>query len=99
MQLIFPTSGAARILGRPVGDVEVRRRIGFLAENPYYYDYLTAEEVLTYFARLFGYRPPMRRRGSRACSIEVGIGGQRRMRLRQFSKGHGAASGSGAGAH
>ncbi len=33
-----------------------RRRIGFLAENPYYYEYLTAEELLTYFARLFGYR-------------------------------------------
>ena len=55
MQLIFPTEGSARILGSPVGDVSVRRRIGFLAENPYYYDYLTAEELLTYFARLFGY--------------------------------------------
>ena len=56
MQLIYPTAGEARILGRPVGDVAVRQRIGFLAENPYYYDYLTAEEVLTYFARLFGIR-------------------------------------------
>ena len=56
MQLLYPTRGHARILGRPVGDVAVRQRIGFLAENPYYYDYLTAEELLTYFARLFGYR-------------------------------------------
>ena len=55
MQLIYPTSGEARILGKPAGDVQVRRRIGFLAENPYYYDYLTAEELLKYFARLFGY--------------------------------------------
>ncbi len=54
MQLIYPTGGTARILGRPVGDLAVRRRIGFLAENPYYYDYLTAEEVLAYFAKLFG---------------------------------------------
>ena len=42
MQLVFPTSGRAEILGRPVGDVATRRRIGYLAENPYYYDYLTA---------------------------------------------------------
>src|SRR5262245_45235898 len=42
MQLIFPTSGSAKIFGRPAGDQSVKRRIGFLAENPYYYDYLTA---------------------------------------------------------
>ena len=51
MQLIFPTSGSAEILGRPVGDVATRRRIGYLPENPQFYDYLTAEELLTYFAR------------------------------------------------
>ena len=50
MQLIYPTSGRAEILGRPVGDVRVRRRIGYLPENPYFYDYLTAEELLSYFA-------------------------------------------------
>ena len=46
MQLIFPTSGRAEILGRPVGDVSSRQRIGYLPENPYFYDYLTAEELL-----------------------------------------------------
>ena len=46
MQLVFPTSGDAEILGRPAGDVGVRRRIGYLPENPYFYDYLTAEELL-----------------------------------------------------
>ena len=56
MQLVFPTSGRAEMLGRPVGDSSVERRIGYLPENPYFYDYLTAEELLTYFARLFGYR-------------------------------------------
>src|SRR5688500_3043558 len=55
MQLIFPTAGRAEILGRPVGDVAMRQRIGYLPENPYFYDYLTAEELLAYFARLFGY--------------------------------------------
>ena len=87
MQLIYPTSGHARILGRPVGDLEVRRRIGFLAENPYYYDYLTAEEVLVYFARLFGYSSA--EAATRAARVldEVGIAHERRMRLRQLSKG------------
>ncbi|HEX7282648.1 MAG TPA: ABC transporter ATP-binding protein [Vicinamibacterales bacterium] len=85
MQLIFPTAGSARILGRPAGDVAVRKRIGFLAENPYYYDYLTAEEVLTYFARLFDLKD-VHTRVSKVLD-EVGIGGERRLRLRQFSKG------------
>src|SRR5215217_2347154 len=55
MQLIYPTSGHAEILGRPVGDVAVKKRIGYLPENPYFYDHLTAEELLEYFAALFGY--------------------------------------------
>jgi ABC-2 type transport system ATP-binding protein len=87
MQLIFPTSGAARILGSPVGDVAVRRRIGFLAENPYYYDYLTAEELLTYFAGLFGYRAADAKTRVAAVLDQVGLGAERRMRLRSFSKG------------
>src|SRR5215467_5750106 len=61
MQLVFPTSGTATILGRPLGDPAMKRRVGYLAENPYYYDYLTAEELLSYFASLFGYRGPERR--------------------------------------
>src|SRR3954464_15602680 len=55
MQLVFPTSGRAEILGRPVGDLSVKRRIGYLPENPYFYDHLTAEELLVYFGALFGY--------------------------------------------
>jgi ABC-2 type transport system ATP-binding protein len=87
MQLLYPTSGTARILGRPVGDVSVRQRIGFLPEHPYFYDYLTAEELLDYFASLFGYRGEARRRRVAAVLDEVGLGAERRLRLRQFSKG------------
>jgi ABC-2 type transport system ATP-binding protein len=87
MQLTYPTSGRAEILGRPVGDVRVRRRIGFLAENPYFYDYLTAEELLTYFASLFGYTGPERRRRVSTLLDQVGIGAERRLQLRRFSKG------------
>ena len=67
MQLIYPTSGRAEILGRPVGDVEVRRRIGYLPENPYFYDYLTAEELLEYFAACLVTVAPARTDASRNC--------------------------------
>ena len=87
MQLIYPTSGEARILGKPVGDVAVRQRLGFLAENPYYYDYLSAEELLTYFASLFGLRGPDRAKRVAAVLDDVGLGAERRMRLRSYSKG------------
>jgi ABC-2 type transport system ATP-binding protein len=87
MQLVYPTSGGAHILGRPAGDVEVRRRIGYLPENPCFYDYLTAEELLEYFASLFGYGAAERRRRVAALLDEVGIGAERRFQLRRFSKG------------
>src|SRR6185503_10935632 len=87
MQLIFPTSGRAEILGRPVGDVSVRRRIGYLPENPYFYDNLTAEELLIYFARVFGYSAQDARARASGLLDEVGIGSERRFQLRKFSKG------------
>ena len=87
MQLVFPTSGRAEILGRPVGDLGMKRRIGYLPENPYFYDYLTAEELLTYFAGLFGYAPAERKARASRLLDEVGIGGERRLQLRKFSKG------------
>ena len=87
MQLIYPTSGRAEILGKPVGDVGVKRRIGYLPESPYFYDYLTAEELLGYFASLFGYDAVDRRRRVSTLLDEVGIGAERRLPLRKFSKG------------
>jgi len=88
MQLIFPSAGRAEILGRPVGDVATRRRIGYLPENPSFYDYLTVEELLDYFGRLFGYAGADRRRRVAALLDRVGIdGASRRMQLRKFSKG------------
>jgi ABC-2 type transport system ATP-binding protein len=87
MQLVYPTSGRAEILGRPVGDLSVKRRIGYLPENPYFYDHLTAEELLIYFAALFGYRPAERRARAARLLDEVGIGAERRLQLRKFSKG------------
>ena len=87
MQLVYPTSGRAEMLGRPLGDLAAKRRIGYLPENPYFYDYLTAEELLTYFAALFGYAGAERRRRASRLLDEVGIGAERRLQLRKFSKG------------
>jgi ABC-2 type transport system ATP-binding protein len=87
MRLVFPTSGRAEILGRPIGDISVKRRIGYLTEQPYFYDYLTAEELLGYFAGLFGYGAADRRARVSRLLDEVGIGAERRLQLRKFSKG------------
>jgi ABC-2 type transport system ATP-binding protein len=87
MQLVYPTSGRAEILGRPLGDLSVRQRLGYLPENPYFYDYLTAEELLHYFAQLFGIRGAERRARVNRLLDEVGIGAERRLQLRKFSKG------------
>jgi ABC-2 type transport system ATP-binding protein len=88
MQLIYPTSGRATILGRPAGDLDVKRRIGFLAENPYYYDYLTVEEVLGYFARLFGVSGAAVAARVGAVIEDVGIEAYRKTKLRALSKGN-----------
>jgi len=87
MQLIYPTSGHAEILGSPVGDVAIKRRIGYLPENPYFYDNLTAEELLVYFARMFGCSGREGRARASRLLDEVGIGAERRFLLRKFSKG------------
>ncbi len=87
MQLVFPTSGRAEIFGLPAGDLRVKRRIGYLPENPYFYDHLTGEELLAYFAALFGFRPADARARAARLLDEVGIGAERRLQLRKFSKG------------
>src|SRR5215831_13646720 len=87
MQLVYPTSGGAELLGKPLGDLDAKRRIGYLPENPYFYDYLTAEELLVYFAGLFGYDAAGRRARAARLLDDVGIGKERRLQLRKFSKG------------
>src|SRR5262245_59743667 len=87
MQLVLPTAGRAEMLGRPVGDRLAKPRIGYLPENPNFYDHLTAEELLTYFAGLFGYRGVERTARVARLLDEVGIRGERRLQLRKFSKG------------
>ncbi len=87
MNLLRPTEGEALILGESAREVSMRRRIGFLPENPYFYDYLTGLELLTYVGRLFGITQPALGRKARALLEDVGLGSSGRIQLRKFSKG------------
>lgn len=87
MGLVHPTSGSASLLGAPLTDVAVRGRIGYLPEQPYFYDYLTAEELLTYIGGLYGLRgADLRARVARRLD-EAGLEAARRRPLRTYSKG------------
>jgi ABC-2 type transport system ATP-binding protein len=87
LNLLTPSSGHAHVLGRPPGDLEARRRLGFLPENPTFYDYLSGEELVTYFAGLFGYSAADSRRRAIEALDRVGLGADRRRPIRQYSKG------------
>ncbi len=88
MRLIFPTNGTANILGRDISDVSMHSRIGYLPENPYFYDYLTAREFLDYCAELFGYHKAKRRNRTAELLSVVRLEEQSWNRqLRKFSKG------------
>jgi ABC-2 type transport system ATP-binding protein len=87
LNLLRPTAGRAEVLGCAPGDLRAHSRLGFLAENPVFYDYLTAEELLAYFAGLCGFSAADRRaRAARLLDL-VGIGADRRRPMRQYSKG------------
>src|SRR5437899_12321110 len=62
MGLVFPTAGTARILGMEVDDPRMKAQIGFLPEQPYFYDYLTAGELLNYYGQLSGVNAKLRSR-------------------------------------
>ena len=88
MRLIYPTGGTARILGRDIGDTSMHARIGYLPENPYFYDYLTARELLNYCAQLFGQDSATRTRRTEELLARVNLEKKSWDRqLRKFSKG------------
>ena len=87
MGIIFPTSGSARILGRDFHDPDVKKQIGFLPEQPYFYDYLSAPELLDYYAQLCGVPSEERRKKIPALLERVGLSDAGKTQLRKFSKG------------
>ncbi len=88
MRLIFPTVGSARILGHDIQDVQMHQRIGYLPENPYFYDYLTAREFLDYCAQIFGFPAAVRKKRAADLLARVKLDEKRwDTQLRKFSKG------------
>jgi ABC-2 type transport system ATP-binding protein len=87
MRLIFPTAGTARMLGKPISDIAMHRDIGYLPEQPYFYDYLTATELLDYFARFHDFSANERRERVARTLKKVGLADSARVQLRKFSKG------------
>ncbi|MDX2176796.1 MAG: ABC transporter ATP-binding protein [Candidatus Sumerlaeia bacterium] len=87
MGLHFATAGTATIMGRPVGDNAVKERIGYLPENPHFYDYLTGVEFLTFYAQLYGMSGAGRKRRIEELMSTVGLGHALDLPLRGYSKG------------
>ena len=87
MGLVFPTAGTARILGKEWTDPEVKAQIGFLPEQPYFYDYLTAHELLDYYGQLSGIPANERQPRTEEMLERVGLTDIKGVQLRKFSKG------------
>ena len=88
MSLIFPTNGKAKILGSDIADVKMHRRIGYCPENPYFYDYLKASELMMYFAELFGLDKAKGKQKTAELLTKVGLEEKDwNKQLRKFSKG------------
>ena len=87
MGIIFPTAGSATILGKHYLDPEIKKRIGFLPEQPYFYDYLSAPELLDYYAGLSGMERAERKKQIGWVLERVGLNDVASKQLRKFSKG------------
>jgi len=87
MGIIFATRGTARILDRPLGDKWAKSRLGFLPENPFFYDYLTGREFLRYYGQLYGIARGERRRRAETLLERVGLADAADLPLKGYSKG------------
>ncbi len=85
--LLRPTAGEALLFGKSLKEIDVRRRIGYLPENPFFYEYLKAGELLDFYGQLFGFgRKERQQRIDRLLNL-VGLTASRNVQLRKFSKG------------
>jgi ABC-2 type transport system ATP-binding protein len=87
MGIHFATRGTARLFGRPLDDLEVKRKIGFLPENPYFYDYLKGWEFLDFYGQLYGMAKVARRRRIEELLALVGLSHAANLPLKGYSKG------------
>jgi ABC-2 type transport system ATP-binding protein len=87
MNLIFPDSGSVSIMNRPVADKTIRKIIGYLPENPYFYDYLSAEELLWFGGKTTGMNNAQIQERSNSLLETVSLQHARKRPLRSYSKG------------
>ena len=87
--LIYPTEGEASVLGKPAGDNDTKHQIAYLPESPYFYEHLTAPEIVTFYAQLFGMKTEDAKKKADELVDFVGLGGKndRNKRVAEFSKG------------
>ncbi|MCP4155257.1 MAG: ABC transporter ATP-binding protein [bacterium] len=85
--IIFPDAGTISLAGKPAGNVEAKRQIGFLPEHPYFYDYLTPLELLEFTGRLFAIPKKQLKQKSAQLIELVGLKGKENIKLRKCSKG------------
>ena len=85
--LIYPTTGEAFILGKSIFTRLARERVGFLPEEPYFYDCFNGHELLDYYGRLFGLSTAVRRKRTEELLSLVGLLERRHTPLREYSKG------------
>lgn len=87
MGLIYPSSGKAWLMGEELGNTAVKNKIGFLPENPYFYDYLTGREFLNFYGQLFGLKKDERKERLEKLLALVGMEEAKDIQLRKYSKG------------
>jgi ABC-2 type transport system ATP-binding protein len=85
--LLFPSSGEALAFGRPGADVTKNEKIGYLPEESYLYRFLTAEETLDFYGRLFKIDGTVRRQRAAELIVKVGLDRDKKRPLREYSKG------------
>lgn len=85
--LLFPTSGKVQVLGKPVGDIESKNRMSYLPESPYFYEHMTAREVVEFYCTLFRMDKPRRKARTAELLEQVGLAKDGDRSLRNYSKG------------
>jgi ABC-2 type transport system ATP-binding protein len=87
--IVKPTTGKGLLLGKPLGDRSIKQKIGYLPENPYFYDFLTGWELLEYTAGLFEIPRSIQKQRIPALLELVGLAqsAAKKKQLRQYSKG------------
>src|SRR5262249_59979256 len=87
LALLSPSTGEALVFGKPGTNVNKNERIGYLPEESYLYRFLTAEETLDFYGRLFNIPPDVRRKRSEELITKVGLAADKKRALREYSKG------------